>query len=185
MALIANILTTDNFSDYFKGILDLSIDWDSSTTVESDKMTELSNCVTEYQEIIFKELFGEALYNYLYDHSSDAVYTTLLAGKTIIENGYKYEWKGLRSMLAPFIYFYFKRDKEGYDTSVGEKKSNTQNSSSNIQQLNNKLKRAWNKGVDLYKDAISYIDYKNNQSADYYPEFLPSYQNYYQYLYEL
>lgn len=182
MALIANILDSSNFATYFKGVLELDINFSGTDSISVARMARLSNYVTEFQEIIFKDLFGEALYNYLYDNSSEVVYTTLLAGETITENGYKYEWKGLKSMLAPFIYFYFKKSKEGYDTTVGEKKSNTQNSSANIQQLHNKLKTGWNKGVKLYRDAINYIDYKNDQETDYYPEFNPNYDNYYNFL---
>lgn len=176
MALLVNILSSSNYSDYFKGILQI----DLSESVDS---AVIDDVVTEYQEQIFKDLFGEALYNYLKDNESESVYTTLRDGETITdENGYKYEWKGLKSMLAPFIYFYYKRKEESFDSPMGEKKSETQNATRALSNLRKKLTEAWNKGADLYRDAIDYIDYKNEQSTDYYPEFLPNYQNYYDYL---
>lgn len=186
MAKLDNILTSSNYSSYFKGELYLDIDFDGTGDVDTSKITELDNIVTDVQYDLFKELFGEALYNYLYDNREGTVYTALRDGETITaSDNYKYVWEGLKSMLSYYVYYEYKKEKEGFDTPLGEKFGNSVNSSSARNSLNYKLKRAWNKGVDLYRDAIDYIDYKNEQSTDYYPEFLPTYNKYYLFDYGL
>lgn len=139
----------------------------------------VTGLITEYQQEVFRSLFGEALYQYLTDNEANAVYTTLRDGEIITDdNGYKYQYRGLKDMLASFVYYNAKRRKESFDTGSGEKKSENENSVSANYGLNNKLVEAWNNGVDLYLDAIAYINYKNLETPDYYPEFLPDYSNY-------
>jgi len=173
---LANIITYEDFT----GILFLDIA--GTSTIALAKQAELNTIITEYQQKIFRELFGEALYQYLTDNEDEDVYTVLRDGEIVTIDGYKYEWVGLKKMLASFVYFYFKREKQSFDSDTGEKKSETENSVSSLGNLRVKMIRAWNKGVDYYKDAIDYMDYKNGLSTDYYPELLTDCTNYGQYL---
>ena len=169
---LANIITYANFT----GILYLDVA--GTTEVPVAKQAALNSIITEYQQEIFRSLFGEALYQYLTDNEANAVYTDLRDGETVTIDGYKYQWRGLKLMLASFVYYYYKINIESYNTGSGEMKSVNENSERSNAGLNYKNVRAWNKGVNLYLDAISYINYKNEETADYYPEFLPDYSNY-------
>ena len=88
-------------------------------TSKDTTQAKLTDVITKYQKIIYKDLFGEALYNYLHDNKTGAVYTTLVAGETVTIDGYKYTWEGLSAMLIPFVYYYYKKDVESlFNTKV-------------------------------------------------------------------
>lgn len=170
---LANIITHANFT----GILYLDVAGTKEVPVARQKT--LKDIITEFQQKIFRDLVGEALYQYLTDNEEEDVYTVLRDGVRITDDdGYKYEYRGLKTMLASFVYYYYKIRIESFDTGSGEKKSSNENSTPANTGLNRKIIEAWNKGVDLYLDAISYINYKNDEETDYYPEFLPDYRNY-------
>jgi len=173
---LANIITYEDFT----GILYLDVA--GTSTIALAKQSELNTIITEYQQKIFRDLFGEALYNYLTDYESEDVYTDLRDGELVTIDDYKYQWIGLKKMLASFVYFYFKREKESFDSDTGEKKSENENSISSLGNLRLKMNRAWNNGVEYYKDAVSYMDYKNGLTANSYPNLITDYNNYGQYL---
>ena len=147
-------------------------------TSKDTTQAKLTDVITKYQKIIYKDLFGEALYNYLHDNKTGAVYTTLVAGETVTIDGYKYTWEGLSAMLIPFVYYYYKKDVESFGTTIGEKKGETENATRANSELNRELLESWNEGVDLYLDARDYMDYKNELVTDTYPELKTNYDNF-------
>lgn len=169
---LANIITHADFT----GVLYIEVAGTSAVALA--KQSTLAAIITEYQQEVFRALFGEALYQYLTDNEGEAVYTILRDGETITIDGYKYQYRGLKIMLASFVYYYFKERKESFDSDTGEMRSENINSSSAKKMLEEKRLKAWNNGVDLYLDAIDYIEYKNNETVDYYPEFYPDYSNF-------
>lgn len=159
MALVAQIDKT-----YFTGIINLDLRDDNQATALEDYY------IPYYQRKIFTDLLGEALYQDLVNNSSDERWANFLDGETVTIDSYKYDWIGAKAMLSYFVYYYFKRDNEGYDTPVGEMKTVTENSQRAPYSLQIKLARAYNQGVEHYLDAYDYMDYKNSQVADTYPE---------------
>ena len=154
MALANQIDTT-----YFTGIINIDFD-------DTDRAAHMTNLITYWQQRIFRELLGESLYQDLVDNSGSAPWPAFLDGETVTIDGYKYEWVGAKTMLSYFLYFYFKRDAESQDSNVGEKISNTENSSRAVDELPLKLSITYNQAIDYYKDAYDYIQYKNSLVDD-------------------
>ena len=165
MASLANIITYEDFA----GVVQI----DTSKVPVPAKLT---NYITEYQERILRDLLGDPLYINWSENPTDAKYTSLRDGETYTyTDGKKYIYTGLKKMLVYFIWSLYKPDAETKDTITGESNSENENSEKAQANIYRKSVARWNVGVKLYHEAIQYIEFKNSETADYYPDFDPCY----------
>lgn len=140
-------------------------------TESTDQQTYIGNMIDEFEPKYLRRVLGDSLYFDYTQNTGATKYTTLVNGETnnyYTDNGLNYPFYGLKEMLKYFIFFEIKKDSISYDNSVGENVLNNQMNETNL-----KLVKAFNKGVELADEAIDYINYKNSQTADTYPDFEP------------
>lgn len=134
---------------YFKGLIALagmSQDYNS---------TGLDEYIAIYEEKVLKLALGENLYNLLIDNyntETNDKWKKLVEGDTytLQRDGkdFKIKYKGLREMLANFIYYYYKTELISQSTVTGEMIANNQNSIP--AKKDTKIIKAYNFGVELY-----------------------------------
>jgi hypothetical protein len=124
------------------------------------------------EEMVLRKLFGETLYNDFILDKTVTKYANLINGVTAYYtyNSVTRKFTGIKKMLAYFTYFEFIPDQYSYNSQFGQKKPKANNSESVID--HKKLIRAWNKGVDLYNEAIFYMQYINSIIPDTYEDLL-------------
>lgn len=134
---------------YFKGLIALagmSQDYNS---------TSLDEYIAIYEEKVLKLALGENLYNLLIDNyntETNDKWKKLVEGDTytLQRDGkdFKIKYKGLREMLANFIYYYYKTELISQSTVTGEMIANNQNSIP--AKKDTKIIKAYNFGVEMY-----------------------------------
>ena len=87
------------------------------------------------------------------------------------------KWNGLintgkKSLIAYYVYYYYRRDKVTYTTPMGEKKGTAENSAD--AEIGNKIMRAWNLMTDELDMMDAYIQTIPELYAAYDPECIGS-----------
>ncbi len=151
-----NLITKSNFTGL------IALVGTDQTWINSD----LDAYITQYQEILLKKFLGEHLYNLLdtnYVADNGDKWDLLVKGDTYTKeyngNDYTIKYKGLKVMLADFIYFYYKSELATQATEGGEVVSNYKNSTNS--KVDRKAIKAFNLGVDLLGEILDFdgIDY--------------------------
>jgi len=133
--------------------------------------------IEKYQKELFKILLGNNLYADfdlgMGETTPLAKWTNLLNGVSgyYTYNGLKYQYTGLKEMLTAYVYFWYNNLETTTSTPQGESKSTTNNGDVVINV--NKQIRAYNRCVDLFNEAIDFINYSNSVDSTTYPEFDP------------
>ncbi len=178
---MVNLIDKDNFTGLI-ALVGMSKDWNSD---------DLDTYITTYQESLLKQFLGEDLYNALDDNYNPSTTTDkwykLVNGDTYEkvsgDNTFTIKYKGVKGLLADFVYFYYKGDNATSTTGGGEVVSTYENST--VSKVDRKAIRAFNLGVDLVGEIIERdVDFVvvgdfpffiNNKSKD---ELLPNLYNY-------
>ena len=166
MAELANIITYEDF----KGNYSLSIEGDPAKAI-------LNDAIEQTQRNILIDLLSEPLYIDLVNNKTETKYKTLIYandGYVTYEgsDGKNYIYRGFKEMLANFTWFYYKIDRESFDSNTGNNTSVNVNSQKALSSLYNKSVNNWNRGIKLYYESVDYINRQNNINGDdYYPEF--------------
>lgn len=151
-----NIINKTNFTGLI-ALAGMDQSWNSSS---------LDSFITLYQESILKKALGEHLYNLLIDNYSATTqdkWYKLINGdtytKTYNGNDYTIRYKGVKTMLANLIYYYYKTELQSQSTETGEVISNNKNSV--VSKIDRKTIKAYNLGVELYGEIEDYdnLDY--------------------------
>jgi len=158
---MASILTADDFvgeyeipsGEWIDAKLDIYI-----AQVEEDMLISLLG-YTLYDEFV-TALAG----------SPASKWTDLRDGATYSIGDRAFYFKGILEMLKCFTYFYYVRDNQFENTQVGIAINNTTNSERDTPFTSSILKRMWNRGIDIYNDACSFIVIKN-EPAEVYADF--------------
>jgi hypothetical protein len=111
----------------------------------------------QYRDL--QKLLGDKMYQDLVQNSTDAKYVELLDGGTYEIDGFTYQQKGLKYVLAYFIYAEYSIDSEHQDTFAGFRNKNIPES----QQPNyGEVKRIRDKNRELafvyWKDIKRFLD---------------------------
>lgn len=146
-----NLIDKSNFTGLI-AIVGTNQDW-----VNSD----LDAYITLYQEELLKRFLGEHLYNLLDDNyvaDSGDKWDLLVKGDTYTySNGgddFTIKYKGLKEMLAYFIYYFYKSELATQNSSTGEVISSNENST--VAKLDRKIIKSFNLGVDLLGEIKEY-----------------------------
>lgn len=138
--------------------------------------SSLDEYITLYQEKILKLLLGESLYNLLddnYTQGNSDKWDKLVNGDSYVldRNGkdFTIEYKGVKDMLAFFVYYYYKSELARQSTTTGETVSQNQNSK--VSGLDTKIIKSYNFGIDLYGETKNYEDVEYVHVGDF-PFFL-------------
>lgn len=175
-----NLIDKTDFTGLI-ALVGMGNDWNSD---------DLDEFITHYQEKLLKQFLGEDLYNALddnYNALTDDKWYKLVNGDTYEkvsgDKSYTIKYKGVKGMLAYFIYTYYKNDLATKTTGGGEVVSSYENSQ--VSKVDRKSVRAFNLGVDLLGEIKeSEIDYVHvgdfpfflkNLSAN---EYVPNLYNY-------
>ena len=132
---------------YYKG----SINIDTSKQSVKERLFEYSNLI---EEKYLKKLLGNKTYYDYVANKTSAKYVNLLNKATFDSGSETYE-NDIKQMLAQFVYFHFITDDMGKNTPVGEVVPNVETGV--IGYNHSKLCNAYNKGVDLFNVAITYL----------------------------
>lgn len=146
--------------------------------LKSNTQTFFNSLVTQKQSEILINLLGVTLYKSLYDDGgTNAPYSTLVNGESggyyAGTDGKYYEFKGIKEMLKYFLYYWYCRHSQSFNTELGERSSGT-NNAADVMNLNYKLLVIYNKGIKMYNETIDYINFKNS-STETYADFDPTY----------
>jgi hypothetical protein len=148
-------------------INDIGVPLSSNTTLNSN----FTNAITRYENEILKKLLGYTLWKEFTDAVEAATEESPLAQKWIdLRDGaeFSFEWEGytvsekwnglvnsdLRSLIAYYVYYMYRRDNESQFTGIGESLSISENSKW-VSPLN-KLVHVYNSMVDLYGKTPNY-----------------------------
>jgi hypothetical protein len=135
---------------YFTGLIDI----DYATTGISEKLAYFIDYV---EKKYLKKLLGLTLYTEYIGNPTDDRFVKLIAGDaTAVEyNGITFIYSGIKQMLAYFTYYHYCYDTQTINTGIGEIAIKHQNSE--IALNINKMIRAYNEGIELYKESIAYM----------------------------
>lgn len=149
----------------------LTTDFVGKNSVSLNEFTDgdLQSYIDRYETKLLVELFGKALYD-LWNGSTDAVYTVLTA-PMIFQATNKcsnkvFESKGIKEMLAGFIYWEYERDIYTQRTLNGSMKQTSENGEDSSQAMAN-LHGRYNEALDTYEAIQAYIE----ENSSVYPEF--------------
>lgn len=129
----------------------------------------------EYCEVIegeaLRKLLGRSLYTEYETDSEVTKFTELING---IEGTFSYggetrNFKGLKNSFCYLIYYRYLMDQYATNTPHGDVKPNS--TGGTYVANHQRLIRAYNKWVDVYNDAIDFINYKNSQVQGTYTPF--------------
>lgn len=155
--MVQQIITYSDFEGVY--VVDLGND--------TDKQALLDAYCVDLQEKYLKYLFGESLYSefFIRDKNADDKFNELIDGTNnpITYNGTTFVYKGLKDMLLSFTYFHYVQEPE-YHTQIGFVLGDSENGS--ITYPVDMLRRKFNYGVDLFYEAVRYMDYKNSQESE-------------------
>jgi hypothetical protein len=146
-------------------------DFVGKNSVSLNEFTEsdLQSYIDRYETKLLVELFGKALYD-LWNGSTDAIYTTLTAPLIFqSENccsGKVYESKGIKEMLAGFIYWEYERDIYTQRTLNGSMKQTSENGEDSSHAMSN-LHGRYDEALETYNAIQAYIE----ENSSIYPEF--------------
>lgn len=132
---------------------------------------QLNLYIDDAQEDMLISLLGYTLYNELITslnvHPFPAKWSELIDGATYDIGDRTYYFKGLTEMLKQFVFFYYMRDNNFENTQVGFAVNDVTNSERVTPLSSNVLVRHWNKGIEIYNDACSFITIKNEPTEVY------------------
>lgn len=146
------------------------------------QQAKLALYITRYQKECLELLLGFNLYADL-----DTAYSTPPTSGKYYElingvatyytyNGYKRKYTGLKKLITAYVYYQWGVNETSNATTQGE----TVDLSPNGESVFNvgKIVNAYNLFIDLFYEAINYIDYKNStEGSDYYADFETTYIN--------
>lgn len=126
----------------------------------------------QIQDEVLLNLLGYATYKDMNDNISDAKYQNLLNGVEYTDSaGNLQKAVGIKVMLPYFFYFFYSRDIQSYNSTLGEFESLAENSQQATRsKLNSKIVNNYNQGI-VYYDQL--IDYMELNSEDY-PNLVPT-----------
>jgi hypothetical protein len=159
---MANILTADDFVG--------EVEIPTGEWIDS----KLDLYIAQVEEDILISLLGYTLYDEFVTALAGtpaSKWTDLRDGGTYTSGDRTYYFKGILEMLKYFTFFYYMRDNGSENTQVGIAINETTNADRNPALASSIMKRIWNKGIDIYCDAASYITIKNEPTeiyADFY-----------------
>lgn len=128
-------------------------------SLAQDDFDDIDLYVTNFQPKVLIDLLGYDLYKLLIAGASNEPYKALIDGSDylVTYNGTPITlfWKGLKDLLAYYVYCEYMRRRVTFTQSVGETISKQKNS--NVASVNHKIFSAWIKFEELYgheNDAI-------------------------------
>lgn len=134
-----------------------------------NKKIKFNSISVEYQEHYLKKLLGEQLYNEFDTGISVGSplqkWLDLRDGTTFTtQDDKELKWKGLKNFLKYFIFYEYTKDNISAPTVSGETKK--QNLYSVYANINQKLQKSYNKGIDLYGLDFRGIAINNIYASD-------------------
>jgi hypothetical protein len=157
-------------TSYFVGELNIP-DTDNPNVAE-----RLTFFISKYEEQLLRNVLGNALYAAyvagIAAATPDQKWLDLRDGKTYTDQAGKTKyWMGFRkastkqSLIAPYVYYWYQRDRVTITSGIGEVESNADNSSK-VASPGRKMMRAWNEMADLVCDLVHFL----NTKVDDYPQ---------------
>lgn len=145
-------------------------------------LDSLNALISKYESMFLRDVLGIELSNlfvaglpYQFPTLLDQRYLYLRDGVAFIVNGITYRWRGFveekndaikkRSIIANYIYYWYLRDVNTFQTPVGETSALTHNSVTDSPDV--KMTRAWNEMVD----GVSELRFFLQQNSIMYPEY--------------
>lgn len=140
--------------------------------IRDDRNTLNVNYCPFVEKKMLTKLMGETLYNDFKNNTTVTKYANLINGvsTTYEYNGKNKVYTGLKDMLAYFTWFYYVSDQQTFNSQVGQVQPKVQNAT--IVNPAGKYAMIWNEAVELYYQAIDYINYINSVTPDTYDDFL-------------
>ena len=172
-----------NFYDIndFKGEINLDLSNDSNVLAQFDALA------VQIGNDILKDLLNSSLLNDLNDDLVSGVpqtqeYIDLVDGVTYVDDNQEtVNYEGLKRMLRYFVYEQYLDISHSQNSSNGQEYGNNENATKLTRfQLRKARERIQNKAVDLYFDAIKYIDdnYSTYFTANDYSLWMPKKKTY-------
>lgn len=114
----------------------------------------------QIQEETLLTLLGYATYKDFDANPTEPEYTNLLNGVEWTDSaGVLHKAAGITTMLPYFFYFYYSRDVQSFNTTLGEFESLAENAQpADRARLNSRLVNNYNKGLEYYYQLVAYME---------------------------
>jgi len=147
-------ITIDNTK--FSGLLNLEV------TADTDYLDAIS---TQIIADLLPKWFGYALAKELIGSSTGAEAQKLIDGVEYTDNNGDLQYlTGLDDYLLYFVYFYYARDKESFDSTLGSKEALAENAAQS--NPSRKLTQNYNQGVEFCNKMLTYISDNKDKYTD-------------------
>ena len=115
----------------------------------------------QIQEQILLDLLGYEVYKDMEATPTEQKYIDLLDGVEYTDaTGVLRKVAGIKTMLPYFFYFYYSRDVQSYNSTLGEFDSLAENATGSLRgRLNSKIINNFNKGVAYYYQLSAYMEF--------------------------
>ena len=134
----------------FSGVFELPVN-----TLNTDL---LDSVITEVEADVMRKLLGDTVFiNFEADYTTENDFINLIAGDDYVIGTKTTRFLGMKEAMKYFVWFYFMREQSYQATTQGVLESDIDASRKSKKEFS-VLCRYFNKGVDIYNTAITYIN---------------------------